>query len=158
LLYSLLVSSVSSRLFQEIREKKGYAYSIYSFVLSYQDTGAWAVYAGAGKKRTVTVTELIVKEMRLLHETLSESEFRRAKDQLKGNIILGLESTGSRMQSIARQQIYHGRHFSQREIMKEIEAVTLRQAKDLAYRLINCGTMSLSVLGPVKREEFEGLL
>lgn len=157
ILNSILGSSVSSRLFQEIREKKGYAYSIYSFVSFYLDTGFWAVYAGTGRKKALTVTELIIKEMKGLYETISDVELRRAKDQLKGNLVLGLESTSSRMQSIARQEIYYGRYFSQKEIMKEVEAVTLDQIKDLSKRLINDGKMSLTVLGPVKGEEFKGL-
>lgn len=157
ILNSILGSSVSSRLFQEIREKKGYAYSIYSFVSFYLDTGFWAVYAGTGRKKALTVTELIIKEMKGFYETISDVELRRAKDQLKGNLVLGLESTSSRMQSIARQEIYYGRYFSQKEIMKEVEAVTLDQIKDLSKRLINDGKMSLTVLGPVKGEEFKGL-
>ncbi|MFA5353010.1 MAG: pitrilysin family protein [Thermodesulfovibrionales bacterium] len=157
ILNTLLGSSVSSRLFQEIREKKGYAYSIYSFVSSYRDAGYWAVYAGTGKKKAVTVTEMIINEMRSLHETLTEKELQRAKDQLKGNLILGLDSTSSRMQSIARQEMYCGRHFSQKEIMKEVEGVTLRHIRDLAHRLINEGKMSMTVLGPAKGEDFEGL-
>lgn len=157
ILNSILGSSVSSRLFQEIREKKGYAYSIYSFASSYKDAGLWAVYAGTGRKRAVTVTELIVKEMKGLYETVSDVELRRAKDQLKGNLVLGLESTSSRMQSIARQEMYYGRYFSQKEIMKEIESVTLRQVKDLSCRLINQGRMSLTVFGRVKGEDFKGL-
>jgi predicted Zn-dependent peptidase len=157
LLNSILGASVSSRLFQEIREKKGYAYSIYSFASSYLDTGIWAVYAGTGRKKAVTVTELIMKEMKGLCETISDTEVKRAKDQVKGNIVLGMESTSSRMQSIARQEIYYGRYFSQKEIMKAIEAVTLGQMKDLSKRLINDGKMSLAVLGPVKGEDFKGL-
>ncbi len=157
ILNTILGSSVSSRLFQEIREKKGYAYSIYSFVSSYLDTGFWAVYAGTGRKKALTVTELIIKEMKGLYETISDVELKRAKDQLKGNLVLGLESTSSRMQSIARQEIYYKRYFSQKEIMKEIEAVTLDQIKDLSKRLINDGKMSLTVFGPVKGEDFKGL-
>jgi predicted Zn-dependent peptidase len=157
LLNSMLGASVSSRLFQEIREKKGYAYSIYSFVSSYLDTGCWAVYAGTGKKKAAIVTELIIKEMKNLHDTITDAEIRRTKDQLKGNLILGMESTSSRMQNIARQEIYYGKYFSQKEIMKEIEAVTIEQARDLARRLINEGRMSLTVLGPVKGEDFKGM-
>ncbi|MCK7478844.1 MAG: insulinase family protein [Candidatus Moduliflexus flocculans] len=131
------------RLFQEIREKKGYAYSIYSFVSSYVDTGYWTVYAGTGKKRAKTVIEMIVREMRGLADTMTDEELKRAKDQLKGNIILGLESTSNRMQSIARQEIYYGRYFSQKEIMREIDAVSMEQMRDLAHRLVNAGKMSV---------------
>ena len=158
LLNTILGSSVSSRLFQEIREKKGYAYSIYSFLSSYKDAGFWAVYAGTGKKRAAVVAELIVREMKDLSRTLTEVELRRAKDQLKGNLVLALESTSSKMQSNARQEIYYQRHFTQLEIMKEIEAVTLDHARELAGRLINGGPLSLTILGPVKEEDFTGLL
>jgi len=158
LLNTVLGASVSSRLFQEIREKKGYAYSIYSFLSSYMDAGFWAVYAGTGKKKAPTVAELIIREMKNLDQTLTEVELRRAKDQLKGNLVLALESTSSKMQSNARQEIYYHRHFTQLEIMKEIEAVTLDHARELAGRLINGGPMSLTVLGPVKEEDFTGLL
>lgn len=158
ILNTILGAGVSSRLFQEIREKKGYAYSIFSFVSAYFDTGFWAVYAGTGRKKAVIVAELIIREMKNLYKTLSESELKRAKDQLKGNLILGLESTGSRMQSIARQEIYYKRYFSQKEIMKEIDAVTLEQARSLSKRLINNGKMSMTVLGPVGGDDFKGIL
>jgi predicted Zn-dependent peptidase len=157
-LNAILGASVSSRLFQEIREKKGYAYSIYSFASSYMDTGFWAVYAGTGKKKATMVTELILKEMKGLRDTITEEEFKRAKDQMKGNLVLGLESTSSRMQSIARQEIYYGRHFTQNEIMKAIEDVTISHVKDLAHRLVNLGKMSLAVLGPIKGEDFKGII
>lgn len=157
-LNTILGAGVSSRLFQEIREKRGYAYSIFSFVSAYIDTGYWAVYAGTGKKKALTVIEMIINEMKGLYETITDIELKRAKDQLKGNLILGLESTASRMQSIARQEIYYGRYFSQKEIMKEIDNVTIQQTKNLAKRLINEGKMSMTVLGPVDGKEFKGLL
>lgn len=153
---TILGASMSSRLFQEIREKRGYAYSVYSFASSYVDKGYWAAYAGTGRKKAVTVTELIIKEMKGLYATISDTELTRAKNQLKGNLILGMESTGSRMQSIARQEIYYGRYFCHDEIMKEVEAVTLKHVRELSYRLINEGKISLTVLGPVKKEDFNG--
>ncbi len=157
LLNTILGAGVSSRLFQEIREKKGYAYSIYSFVSSYLDKGYWAVYAGTGKKRALHVVEMIIKEMKGLSNTITDMELKRAKDQVKGNVVFAMESTSSRMQSIARQEIYYKRYFTLKEIMHEIEAVTIQQVKDLANRLINEGKMSLTVLGPVKGEDFKGL-
>ncbi len=158
LLNSILGASVSSRLFQEIREKKGYAYSIYSFANSYTDTGFWAVYAGIGKKKAVTVTHLIIKELNELAASITAEELRRAKDQIKGNIVLGMESTSSRMQSIARQEIYFKRYLTIQEILRSVEDVTLKQAKDLASRLLDNSKMSIAVLGPVKEENFEGLV
>jgi predicted Zn-dependent peptidase len=157
ILNCILGSGVSSRLFQEIREKLGYAYSIYSFTSSYFDTGYWAVYAGTSKKKALTVAELIIKEMKGLYETITEDEMRRAKDQLKGSLILGMESTSSRMQSIARQEIYYGRNFSEEEIIREVESVSLGQVRDLSCRLINQGNISLAVLGNVKEDLFSGI-
>ena len=158
LLNSILGASVSSRLFQEIREKKGFAYSIFSFVASYADTGFWAVYAGTGKKNTVTVTDLIIKELKGLAESITDVELRRTKDQLKGNIVLGMESTSGRMQSIARQQIYFKKYFTIKEIMQGVEDVTIAQARELSHRLLNHGKISIAVLGHVKKEDFEGLV
>ncbi|MCX7914378.1 MAG: insulinase family protein [Thermodesulfovibrionales bacterium] len=158
LLNTILGASVSSRLFQEIREKKGYAYSIYSFVNSYIDTGYWAIYAGVSKKRALTVTKLIIDELLNFPTTLTEAELRRAKDQLKGNIVLSLESTSNRMQSIARQEIYFKKYFTIQEILTEIEKVTLKQAKHLASELLSLNKISLALLGAVQKEEFEELL
>jgi predicted Zn-dependent peptidase len=162
--YSLFVlntifgAGVSSRLFQEIREKRGLAYSIYSFIASYFDTGIWGVYAGVSRKRVGEVVELILKEMDSLKDTLNETELQRAKNHLKGNIILGLESTSSRMTNIARQEIYYGRYYSPNEIMKEIDSITLDRVKDLAEKLIRKESCSLTVHGPVPERDLKGIL
>lgn len=162
--YSLFVlntifgAGVSSRLFQEIREKRGLAYSIYSFIASYFDTGIWGVYAGVSRKRVGEVVELILKEMNGLKDTLNETELQRAKNHLKGNIILGLESTSSRMTNIARQEIYYGRYFSPKEIMKEVDSITLERIKDLAEKLIKKESCSLTVHGPVPEKDLKGVL
>jgi len=157
LLNSILGASVSSRLFQEIREKKGYAYSIFSFVSSYRDAGCWGVYAGTAKKNIKIVTSLIIKEMFALSDSITDDELRRTKDQLKGNIVLGMESTSSRMQSIASQEIYFGRYIPIKEVMHEIEKVTLKQAKELSARLLNYGKISIAALGPVEKEDFQDI-
>lgn len=154
LLNAILGAGVSSRLFQEIREKRGLAYSVYSFIASYMDTGLWGVYAGASKKKVAEVAELIINEMKGLKDTLKDEELRRAKDQLKGNLILGLESTHGRMQNIARQEIYHERYFSPSEIIAEIEGVSLSRLKELAARLVKDKGMALTVLGPVQPSQF----
>jgi len=149
LLNGILGAGVSSRLFQEIREKRGFAYSIYSFVASYVDTGLWAVYAGTAKKRVVEVIDLIMKEMNALRDSITGTDLQRAKDQMKGNLILGLESTNGRMQNIARQEIYFGRYYSPTEIIHEIDAVSLDEVKALSERMIQSNAMALTVLGPV---------
>lgn len=157
ILNAILGAGASSRLFQEIREKKGLAYSIYSFIASYSDTGIWAVYAGTSRKKVAEVIELIIREMRCLRDTITEIELQRAKEQLKGNLILGLESTSSRMQNIARQAIYYGRYFSPEEIMKEIDAVDMGQVKTLADTLITKDAVALTVLGPVQPSQLSQL-
>ena len=162
--YSLFVlntifgAGVSSRLFQEIREKRGLAYSIYSFVSSYYDTGIWGVYAGVSRKRVGEVAGLILKEMHDLKSTLTEVELQRSKNQLKGNIILGLESTSSRMANIARQEIYHGRYYSPKEIMKEVDSITLGHIQNLAEKLIKQEGISLTVYGPVYERDLKGVI
>jgi predicted Zn-dependent peptidase len=157
-LNTILGAGVSSRLFQEIREKRGLAYSIYSFIASYFDAGVWGVYAGVSRKKVREVIELILKEMKSLRDTLDEVELKRAKDQLKGNIILGLESTSSRMNNIARQEIYYDRYYSPEEIMKEIDLITLGEIKDLVERLVKKEMFSLAVYGAVHEEDLRGIL
>ncbi|GAB4484127.1 MAG: pitrilysin family protein [Thermodesulfovibrionales bacterium] len=156
-LNAILGGSVSSRLFQEIRESRGLAYSVYSFTSLYLDTGLWGVYAGVSRKKTREVAELAVAEMRSLFQTISEDELEMAKQQLKGNIILGLESTNSRMNNIARQEIYFNRYISPEEIMRSVEKVTLHDARELAARLTG-GPMAMTALGPVERETLDGVL
>jgi predicted Zn-dependent peptidase len=157
-LNTILGAGVSSRLFQEIREKRGLAYSIYSFLASYYDTGVWGVSAGVSRKKVREALDLIIKEMISLKDTMDEAELKRAKDQLKGNIILGLESTSSRMNNIARQEIYHGRYYSPKEIIREIESITLYQVKDLVDQLVQRELISLTVYGPVNDEDVKGIL
>ncbi|MDP2167829.1 MAG: pitrilysin family protein [Thermodesulfovibrionales bacterium] len=148
---TILGASVSSRLFQEIREKRGLAYSIHSFAASYADTGFWAVYAGTGRKKVGEVIELIVKELRGLPDSITASELERAKMQIKGSLILSLESASGRMQSIARQEIYYGRYHSPEEIMKEIESLSLPKVKEFSEQLLKNSPIALTVVGPVDK-------
>jgi len=155
---TILGAGVSSRLFQEIREKRGLAYSIYSFIASYIDTGVWGVYAGVSRKKVREVIELILAEIYNLKDTVNETELQRAKNQLKGNIILGLESTSSRMNNIARQEIYYGKYYSPREIMNEIDSITVRQIKELTEQLVQKECFSLTIYGPVVADDLKGIL
>ena len=155
---TILGAGVSSRLFQEIREKRGLAYSIYSFIASYIDTGVWGVYAGVSRKKVREVIELILAEIYNLKDTVNETELQRAKNQLKGNIILGLESTSSRMNNIARQEIYYGKYYSPREIMNEIDSITVKQIKELIEQLVQKECFSLTIYGPVAADDLKGIL
>lgn len=158
LLNTILGASVSSRLFQEIREKRGLAYSVYSFTSLYEDTGLWGVYAGVSRKKVRETAELIVREMLDLSKTITETELERAKNQLKGNLILGLESTSSRMNNIARQEIYFGRYISPEDIMKSVDHVRLAEVCGLAEELIGSDRFSMTAYGPIQKHILDDVL
>ncbi len=158
LLNTILGAGVSSRLFQEIREKRGLAYSVYSFTSSYMDTGLWGVYAGVSRKRLAEVAELVVNEMLQLTDTLSESEMERAKKHLKGNLILSLESTSSRMNNIARQEMYFGRYISSEEIIESVEKVKMKDIKAVSERLLKKDLFAITAYGPLQKDVLEGVL
>lgn len=158
ILNTILGAGVSSRLFQEIREKRGLAYSVFSFTASYLDAGLWGVYAGVSKKKIREVAELVIAEMMKLADTLTNAEIERAKKHLKGNLILNLESTSSRMNNIARQEIYFGRYISQRETMESVDRVTIHQIKALAEKLIKKGMFSITAYGDLQKDVLKGIL
>ena len=113
---------MSSRLFQNIREKRGLAYAVSSGLISYRDGGAVTVYAGCDPEAVREVIDLIVAELQILRDhPVPREELRRAQDHLKGNLVLGLESSSSRMSHMARQQIYFGRQFTLDEMLAEVE-------------------------------------
>jgi predicted Zn-dependent peptidase len=148
LLNSILGGGMSSRLFQSIREDRGLAYSIYSELSPFRDTGSLAVYAGCAVQRTREVLDLTLAELgRMKSEPVSDDDLRRAKDQIKGNMVLGLESSSSRMSSLARQQMYHGRFFSADEITTEVERVTAADVQRLAMYLFRPEQLTLTLLG-----------
>jgi predicted Zn-dependent peptidase len=148
LLNTMLGGGMSSRLFQTIREDQGLAYAIYSEMNPFRDTGSLCVYAGTSVDKTRKVLQLTLQELRRLkEETVSDVELKRAKDQVKSNMVIGLESSGSRMANLARQQMYFGRFFGVDEMMQEIEAVTTADVQELAQELFQPETMALTLLG-----------
>jgi predicted Zn-dependent peptidase len=148
LLNNMLGGGMSSRLFQTVREDHGLAYSIYSEMNPFRDTGSLCVYAGTSIDKTERLLRLTLDELRRLkEETVSEAELKRAKDQLKSNIVLGLESSGSRMANLARQQMYFGRFFGVDEITEEIEAVSPADVQNVAQTLFRPELMALTLLG-----------
>jgi predicted Zn-dependent peptidase len=147
ILNTVLGGSMSSRLFQNIREKRGLAYSISSGVTAYSDAGILTVYAGTGIDTIDEVVRLTMEEFRrLMGEPLPDEELRRAKDHLKGSLMLSLENTGSRMSHLARQEIYFDRHFTLDEIMAGIEEVEADDVQRIANAIFS-GGLSMSVLG-----------
>src|ERR1700687_5087327 len=148
ILNTLLGGGMSSRLFQNIRERQGLAYSIYSDLNPYRDTGSLCVYAGTSSAHCLQVIELIMCEFRRLKcEVLPEEELRRAKDQLKGNIILGLESSMSRMSNLARQEMYFEHFFGVDEIMEKVDAVTSEEVMVMANSLFDPDKVAVTLLG-----------
>ncbi|MGP8259022.1 MAG: M16 family metallopeptidase [Acidobacteriaceae bacterium] len=148
LLNSILGSGMSSRLFQTIRENRGLVYAIYSESNPFRDTGALSIYAGTSAEKTPEVIRLTMDELRRLkEESVQESELRRAKDQLKSNIVLGLESSSSRMSNLARQEMYYGRFYSVDEIIAEVEAVSAGDVQTLARQLFRPEAIALTALG-----------
>ena len=165
-LYSLIAinnifgGGMSARLFQRIRESKGLVYSIYSYPTSYKDSGAFSIYAGMNPANLKEVIELIMDEIRILRDKgLSDQEISKSKEQLKGNYILGLESTSSRMNSIGKSELILGRIYSPEEILKKIDNIN----KDIIHEVINNvflnSEVSLAVVGNVSKEiDFKKLI
>jgi predicted Zn-dependent peptidase len=148
LLNTMLGGGMSSRLFQTIREDRGLAYSIGSELNPFRDCGSLCIYAGTSVDKTEQVLRLTLDELsRLKSDTVSEVELKRAKDQLKSNMVLGLESSSSRMANLARQQMYFGRFFGVDEIIEEIEAVSTADVQNMAQRLFRSEAMALTLLG-----------
>jgi predicted Zn-dependent peptidase len=147
-LNTLLGGGMSSRLFQNIRERQGLAYSIYSDLNPYRDTGCMAVYAGTSRASTTKVVQSVVEEFRKLkQEPVSDEELRRSKDQLKGSLMLSLESSTARMSNLARQEMYFERFYDLDELIEKIEAVTAADLQNLANEFFQTEKVAVAALG-----------
>lgn len=155
ILNTVLGSGFSSRLFQNIRENRGLVYVIYSYHQSYFDTGLWAVYAGTDRSHVSEVVNITFDEIKNLSRSVTAEELQRAKTQLKGNLMLALESTSNKMTNIAKQEIYYGTYFSPEEIMHMVEAVTLEEVKVLSQKLVEKNPVALTLYGPVKESDIK---
>ncbi len=150
ILNSVLGGGISSRLFQNIREKRGLAYSVFSSLNSYHDTGCLSVYAGTATEKARQVIDLVLAEFCALKANpLSAEELQRAKDYLKGSLLLSLESSTSRMGNAARQEMYFGRYISQDEIARRVDAVTTEQVLAVAREFFHPDRLAITVLGPL---------
>jgi predicted Zn-dependent peptidase len=149
-LNNLLGGGMSSRLFQNIREKHGLAYAVFSELTPYSDAGLLSVYAGTSKETVGQVLDMTIAEFRAMKESLvTEEELLRAKNHLKGSLMLSLESTSSRMSNLARQELYFHRFSSLDEILASIEAVTREQLQSLARQFFQPDQIAVTILGPV---------
>jgi len=153
-LNTVLGNSMSSRLFQEIREQNALAYAIYSYVASFRDTGLLTVYAGTDPSNALEVVRLVIKEFRKIRdEGITPAEELRVKNQIKGSLVLSLESSNSHMSRIARQEIYFGKYLSMDDIIKNVEKVTAEQVQAQAQQLFTREHLALTILGPLNKAD-----
>jgi predicted Zn-dependent peptidase len=156
ILNTLLGGGMSSRLFQEIREKRGRAYSVYSFLSAYKDVGYLGIYAGTSLEWAEEVVGLILKEMgKLASGEIKEEELERTKNQLIGNMILGLETSDSWMSHIAKNEIYFGKPVSLEDIMQGVRSVSRSDVIELAASILRPQGMALTLLGDVGKKNLE---
>jgi predicted Zn-dependent peptidase len=155
ILNTILGGGMSSRLFQEVREKQGLVYAIYSYMGAHSDAGSLAVYAGTGHERLAEVIDITLREFRKLKtDTVSQVELDSAKEQLKGNILLSLESSDNRMSKLAKNEIFFGCYQSLEEIMDNFDRVTARCLQGLCERLFDDRYLTLVLLGKEGRITF----
>ena len=151
---TMLGGNMSSRLFQEIREKRGLTYSIYSFLNAYTDTGLFGVYAGTTKDEVQEVVALIIQELKDLREgRIRAEDLSAAKEYVKGGIILSLESSEGRMSRLAKNEIYFGRQLPLETVLKELEEVSEYDVYDVAQEMLDSSTLCLTLLGTIKEGE-----
>lgn len=158
--YPLLVlnnifgGTMSSRIFQEVREKKGLVYSIYSFVSNYSNTGIFSIYAGMSYDQAEDALRTILKEMVSMKKgIITEKEFNRAKQQIKGNYILGLESTSSRMSAIGRRELLYNEIQNPEEVINSINNVKLEDVLQVANDLFDIKNLSVTFTGNLNKNK-----
>ncbi|PZR56034.1 MAG: peptidase M16 [Candidatus Meridianibacter frigidus] len=153
---TILGGGMSSRLFQEIREKRGLVYTVYSFQAAYRGAGLFAVYAGTSPSNVQEYVNVVRDQFDFLRtRPVSQSELTLAKEHIKGNLTLSLESTSSRMIRLGRSEFSLGRQLTTEEIEAEIDAVTAEQIQSLATELLADRATGLCVLGPVAEDDFD---
>jgi len=150
LLSTILGGGMSSRLFQEIRERRGLVYSVYSFHSPYRDSGLFTIYAGTGEEQAAELMPATLEELRRVQHDVTEEELARAKAQLRASVLMSLESTGSRCEQLARQLQVHGRIIPVEETKARIAAVTVEQVQQAAARAFRAAP-TLAALGPAGR-------
>lgn len=155
-LNGVLGGSVSSRLFQEVREKRGLVYSIYSYLSTYSDGGMITVYAGTRPKEVQRVVEVVCRELKKLRRHgVDAKDLARVKNQMKGSLMLGLESSHSRMSKLAKDELTQGCHVSLEQMTAEIDRVTIDQIYRVAQDLFDQHRLSITALGPIPTKSLQ---
>ena len=147
---TILGGGMSSRLFQEVREKRGLAYSVYSFQQSYRDAGLFGVYAGTSPDRVQECIDVILEQLDRVHDGVTDAEVALAREHLKGNLTLALESTASRMMRLGRNELVYERQIGTEEIETHIDAVTRADVEKVAREVLRPQSRGLCVLGPIE--------
>jgi predicted Zn-dependent peptidase len=148
-LSTLLGDGMSSRLFQEIREKRGLVYTIHSSTSSYGDSGHFTIYAGTGPDEVKELLPVVCEQLRLLPHTLTQNEIHRAKSQLKASLMMGLESTSNRCERLANQMLIYGKPVPPTTVMQSIDQVNKEDLARLAHKIFQ-SKPTLTSLGPIK--------
>jgi len=156
ILNTILGGNMSSLLFQEIREKRGLAYAVYSFLSAYMDTGLLGVYVGTDPLEVNRALGVINTEVGKIHQgEISKSDLAAAKEHLVGGILLGAESTDTRMMRLAKNEYVFGRYMSYEELVADLEKVTVDEVVAIAREAFRTDEISLVTLGPLKREDLD---
>jgi predicted Zn-dependent peptidase len=145
---NILGGGMSSRLFQEVREQRGLCYAIYSFHVPYADTGMFGLYAGTDAADVTELMRVVVDEIAATAETLTEVEVARAKAQMKTGLLMALESSGARIEQLARQMLAYGRPIPLHEIVAKVDAVTVESARAAGRALLRRGRPAMAAIGP----------
>jgi len=149
----ILGGGMSSRLFQEVRERRGLVYSIYSFMQSFVDGGCFAIHAGTSADQVGELIPVVADEVRKMTDRVSTQEVDRARTQLKAGMLMSLESTTSRMEQLGRQMLIFGKHIPHEEILAKLDNVDAVAVMRYMDRMLNTGKLSLSAVGPVSHME-----
>ena len=154
ILNTILGGNMSSRLFQEIREKRGLAYSIYSFLSAYMDAGLLGICVGTGPGEVNNVLDVINAEIVKIQEgDLSENDLKEARDHLVGGILLGSENTDSRMMRLAKNEFVFGRYIEYEELIENLKKVTLDDIMECIRQAFTPGSVAITTLGSVNRND-----
>jgi predicted Zn-dependent peptidase len=151
ILASILGGGMSSRLFQEVREKRGLCYSVYAFHWAFQDSGIFGVAASTGEDEVTDLVPVILDELRKATEIISDEEVIRVRNQIRAGLLMSLESPSSRAGQLARQQILWGRPIPLQETVERINRITPDRVKDVARQIFDAGKVSLAGIGPVAK-------
>jgi predicted Zn-dependent peptidase len=156
---NILGGGMSSRLFQKIREKRGLVYSIYSYPTTYMDAGLLTIYAGMKPDNLDEVMRLIYDEIHTLkRKGISQTELEKTKEQMKGNFMLGLESTSSRMNSIGKSEVLLGYINTPEEILEKINSITMENVEDVIRQVLDTDKTGVSIVGSFKNGSISGLM